>query len=268
MKDADRAVRDLAGFSVLAATPFIPRRECIRKMFELGTAVGLRHPFTKTDSQGRPLNVTLQDSNPEAEMLVAERLHYIDQPENLSWTLRMEAVRHGKVPMKKSLFPALYYAHVDLAKNRNAAGLIIGHAVGTRQVERTDGSLQMVKEILPVTRIDLVLRIVAPAGGEIDIPKIRALFHQLRDRVSMEFALVTFDQYQSQESLKSLRDAGFTAELFSLDRDTLAFDMLKQALYDERVLCYEVPKLEEELARLERSRHKVDHPAQAGGLRI
>ena len=60
VKDPDRAVRDLAGYSVLSITPFIPRRECIRKMVDLGTVAGLQHPFSKTDTQGRPLDVTLQ----------------------------------------------------------------------------------------------------------------------------------------------------------------------------------------------------------------
>ena len=144
--------------------------------------------------------------------------------------------------------------------------MVVGHSIGTKLVERLDEkTLQMVNEKLPVTRIDLALRIVTPPRGEIDIPKIRALIHQLRDKAGMQFGLITFDQYQSQESLKSLQDAGFTASLFSVDDDTTAYDMLKQALYDERVLCYEFPKLEEELARLERAGHKVDHPAQAGG---
>ena len=119
------------------------------------------------------------------------------------------------------------------------------------------------KETLPITRVDLALRIVPPPRGEIDIPRIRALLHQLRD-IGMPFGLITFDQYQSQESVKSLKDAGFRCDNFSVDDDTTAYDMLKQALYDERLLCYEFPKLEEELARLERAGHKVDHPAQAG----
>lgn len=267
VKDPDRAVRDLAGFSVLAITPFIPRRECIRKMFELGTACGLQHPFSKTDAKGWPADVTLQDPNPEIEVLVPERLHYTEQREQLSYAQRLDAMWGRNNPViTKILFPALYYGHVDLAKNRNAAGLVIAHAIGTREVERTnEQSLQMVKETLPVTRIDLVLRIVAPPRGEIDTARIRALFHQLRDKVGMQFGLISFDQFQSQESLKSLKDAGFSASLFSVDDDTVGYDMLKQALYDERVLCYECPKLEEELARLEGVGHKIDHPAQAGG---
>ena len=76
---------------------------------------------------------------------------------------------------------------------------------------------------------------------------------------------MTFDQFQSQESVKSLKDAGLTADAFSVDDDTTAYDMLKQALYDERLLCYEFPKLEVELAQLERVGYKVDHPTNGSG---
>jgi len=265
VKDPDRAVRDLAGYSVLSITPFIPRRECIRKMVDLGTVAGLQHPFSKTDTQGRPLDVTLQDPNPETEVLVPERLHYLDRQkqDNLGRLLFYDA-KHTQPVMEKIPFPGLYYAHVDLAKNRDAVGLVVAHAIGVKQVERLDPkSMQTVKETLPITRVDLALRIVPPPRGEIDIPRIRALLHQLRD-IGMPFGLITFDQYQSQESVKSLKDAGFRCDNFSVDDDTTAYDMLKQALYDERLLCYEFPKLVEELARLERAGHKVDHPAQVG----
>ena len=77
----------------------------------------------------------------------------------------------------------------------------------------------------------------------------------------MQFGLVTFDQFQSQESIKSLKDAGFKADTFSVDHDTTAYDVLKQALYDERLLCYEFPKLEVELAQL--VGYKVDHPTKS-----
>ena len=265
LKDPEKAVRDLAGYSVLSVTPFIPRRECIRRMFELGTAAGLQHPFSSTDPQGRPLDVTLQSPNPETEVLVPERLHYIErQKQNQERSLFAGPIQTQPLN-ERILCQGLYYAHIDLAKNRDAAGLIVGHGIGTKSVERLDEkTLQMVNEKLPITCVDLALRVVAPLASEIDIPRIRALFHQLRDKAGMQFGLITFDQYQSQESLKSLKDAGFTADNFSVDDDTTAYDMLKQALYDERVLCYEFPKLEEELARLERAGHKVDHPAQAG----
>lgn len=176
-----------------------------------------------------------------------------------------EDARRTKPSMARKLWPGLYYAHVDLAKGvRDKCGLVIAHVVGKKVIERMDSeTLEMVKEVAAVTRIDLVLRIVAPNNGsEVDIPSIRALFHQFRE-IGMQFGKITFDQYQSQESIKALNDAGFTSELFSVDDENgTAYEVLKQALYDERVLCYEYPLLERELAQLERTPDKIDHPVK------
>lgn len=162
------------------------------------------------------------------------------------------------------MFDALYFAHADLSKTRDATGICVGHVVGTKKVSRLDArTLQDVREELPIIRIDLVLRVVPPEHGEIDIPRVRSICHQLRNQ-GVEFGLITFDAFGSQESIKTLKDAGFRADLFSVDRDPSAYEMAKSAIYDERVLCYYVPKLEEELGSLEWQGDKVDHPSTAG----
>jgi len=266
--DPDKAVRDLAGYSVLSITPFIARREMIRRMFELGCQAGLRHPFSRVQKVGEvevPLDVLLQGKSLEIEYIVPERLHYIERQrvDQLGRSIFKDA-RMTQPELERLLYPGLYWAHVDLAKGqRDKCGLVITHVVGAREVERMDSkTLKMVKEKLAITRVDLVLRIVAPPAGEVDIPSIRALFHQFRE-LGMQFGKITFDAYQSQESIKALNDAGFTSELFSVDDENgTAYEMLKQALYDERVLCYEYPLLERELAQLERTPKKVDHPVR------
>jgi hypothetical protein len=265
LADTDRAVRDIAGYSVLSISPFILRREMIRRMFELGIAAGLQHPFSRVDAEGRPLDVTLQGRERELEYIVPERLHSIQ--EQLIDTLGrplFEDAQRTKPILTRKLFPGLYWAHVDLAKGqRDKCGLVITHVMGAKRVERMDSkTLKMVEETLAITRVDLVLRIVAPPNGEVDIPSIRALFHQFRE-LGMQFGKITFDQYQAQESIKALNDAGFTAELFSVDdENATAYEMLKQALYDERVLCYPYSLLERELSQLERTPKKVDHPVR------
>jgi hypothetical protein len=271
LDDPDRAVRDICGYSVLSITPFIPRREMIRKMFEMGAELakqsGYGHPFSRIDEHGHPMDVTLQGKAREIEYIEPDRLHYVEEQrfDTLGRPV-FEDDKMTKPMMAHKLFPGLYWAHVDLAKGqRDKCGLVIGHVVGAKQVERIDShTLKMVKEPLAITRVDLVLRIVAPPAGEVDFPSIRALFHQFRD-LGMQFGKITFDQYQSQESIKALNDAGFTSELFSVDdENATAYEMLRQAIYDQRVLCYEYPKLGEELARLERTPKKVDHPSFAG----
>jgi hypothetical protein len=264
-RNIEDAVRNILGRSVLSATPFIIRREAIPRIFELGEAAGLKHPFSKVDENGFPLDVTLQNAAAEVEHLVPKYLHWTSlQKSDSPWP----SIFYNDAPMiaevEHLLFPAFHYAHIDLSKNRDASGLAIGHVIGAKQVPRLGQDHKPITENLPIIRMDLVLRIVAPPGGEIDIPSIRALFYQLRDHCGMEFGLITFDSFGSQESLKNLKDNGFTCDDFSVDDDFTAYDLLKQALYDERLLCYAHPKLQEELVRLERTAKKVDHPSTPG----
>jgi len=255
-RDLERALRDLAGQSTLSINPFIVRAEMIRSMFVNGTAAGLKHPLNRVDADGRPLDVTLQEPTSEGVQFV---------PENLHWVTRQKLDNSGRPGEEKVLFDALYYSHVDLSKSRDASGLCVGHVIGTKKVERFDDkTYKTKKEELPIIRIDLMVRIVPPRGGEIDIPRIRGLLYQLRDGFGMQFGLVTFDTFGSQESVKTMKDSGFNCEVFSVDTDSTAYEMLKAALYDERLLIYEMPKLEEELAKLEWTGTKVDHPSVAG----
>lgn len=167
--------------------------------------------------------------------------------------------------MEKILFPALYQAHCDLSKTGCATGLVIAHIIGARKIARFDASeMKQIEELKPVIRVDLVLRIIPPPHGEIDIPRVRAIIYELNRRHGMQFGKITFDIFGSQESIKSLRDEGFNAAMFSVDRDITAYETLRTAMYDGRLLCYRVPVLERELAQLEFVDMKVDHPGSAG----
>lgn len=252
-RDPDLAVRDVGGKSVLSIRPFISRRELIQRMFELGEQAGLKHPFTKFD-------VTLQQKDPAMERLLPENLHWIEQPK-LNQYGRPTLGKDGQPVKERVLFPALYQVHIDLSKTGDASGLVIAHNTGARKVQRFDSKkLQNVEELKPVIRVDLALRIIAPPHGEIDIPRIRAILYELNRRYGMQFGMITFDTWGSQESVKSMKDEGFNADILSVDDDTTPYETLRTAIYDERVLCYHVPVLERELIQLERGPKKIDHP--------
>jgi hypothetical protein len=257
-RDPDLAVRDVGGKSVLSIRPFISRRELIKKMFEMGEQAGLKHPFTKFE-------VTLQQKDPALERLLPENLHWIKQPK-LNPYGRPIIGKDGQPETTLVLFPALYHAHFDLAKNGNAAGLVIAHNTGARMIARWNYStLKMdAEERKPLIRVDLALRVVAPRGGEIDIPRMRAICYQLQRSYGMNFGKITYDTFGSQESVKTMHDEGFDADILSVDKDNTPYDMLRTAIYDERILCYHVPVLERELGQLERGPTKIDHPATHG----
>jgi hypothetical protein len=257
-RDPDLAVRDMGGKSVLSIRPFISRRELIKKMFEMGEAAGLQHPFTKFE-------VTLQQKDPALERLLPENLHWIKQPK-LNPYGRPIIGKDGQPETTLVLFPALYHAHFDLAKNGNAAGLVIAHNTGARMIARWNYSTLKMdnEERKPLIRVDLALRMVAPRGGEIDIPRMRAICYQLQRSYGMNFGKISYDTFGSQESVKTMHDEGFDAEILSVDKDNTPYDMLRTAIYDERILCYHVPVLERELGQLERGPTKIDHPATHG----
>jgi len=256
-RDPDGCVRDFAGISTLSIRPFIHRREKIERMFALGEAAGLQHPFSAQD-------VTLQQPDPTVERLLGEHLHWVTRPKRGSYGCEIVG-RDGRVVMDKVLFPALYFAHVDLSKSADASGLVVAHPIGYRKLMRFEPSqMKHIEESKPVIRVDLVLRIVAPRGGEIDVPRIRDIIYELSS-FGMEFGRISFDAFGSQESIKSMKDLGFSAELFSTDRDMSAYEQLRSALYDERLLCYRVPRLQHELSQLEFTGQRVDHPATCDG---
>jgi hypothetical protein len=55
-KDPEGSVRDYAGISTLAVTPYIVRRDLVSAMFQGAAQASLKHPFTRE-------TVTLQDSD-------------------------------------------------------------------------------------------------------------------------------------------------------------------------------------------------------------
>jgi hypothetical protein len=77
----------------------------------------------------------------------------------------------------------------------------------------------------------------------------------------MEFAKISYDSWGSHESIQTLQSRGYEAEHLSVDTTTQPYATLKEAIYDKRLLCYYVPKLEEELLGLqyEAKKNKIDH---------
>src|SRR6202008_743734 len=232
-KDPDESVRDFGGVPVLSIRPFIGRRDMITEMMQKGKAAGLRHPFTN-------FTVTLQD----------EHDHLL--PEHLDWIVDKEG--------KKRMNDGPYYAHIDPAKVNDAAGFAVSHVVGSRQVTRGFGREQKF-ETRPIIRIDLALEIVAPPRGEIRIASVRELLYTLRD-LGLQFQLVTYDSFASEESIQILKAEGFNANNLSVDTDASPYEALKEAIYDSRLLCYDHPRLAMQLAtvRKDDKTGKIDHP--------
>jgi hypothetical protein len=149
------------------------------------------------------------------------------------------------------------FVHIDLSYRKDSAGISIGHVSGFKHVQRSEHT-----ETLPIIRYDLILEVKVPPGGEIELENIRKLLYTLRDTLKMPIKWVSFDGFQSRDSMQILFQRGFTVHYASVDKTTDAYDILKQAIYDGRVLAPEHPKARRELISLEidTKRAVIDHP--------
>jgi len=148
------------------------------------------------------------------------------------------------------------FAHVDLGLTGDSAGVVIGHVVGFMDCDRGDHIEQAPKIV-----IDAILEVSPPRNGEILFWKIRDVFYALK-KFGMNIKWITFDSYQSADSLQLLRQAGFIADIQSMDKSIDPYEYTKSAIYDGRLKFNPHPKLQRELASLEldTKRGKVDHP--------
>jgi hypothetical protein len=114
--------------------------------------------------------------------------------------------------------PEPRFAHVDLGIVHDRAGVAVGHLEGQRLV------------------YDFATYFEAADfdAGEVDLEHIRQLFISMRD-AGCRFAVVSYDGFQSFDSLQLLKKARIPSELLSVDRTTQPYDDLKALLYGGRV---------------------------------
>ena len=96
-------------------------------------------------------------------------------------------------------------AHVDLGLTGDSAGVAVGWVEGFTKVPRSDNTF----ELMPQINLDLILEVRPPRGGEIEFEDIRKLFYKLREQ-GMNLNWISFDSYQSADSIQILRQQGFS----------------------------------------------------------
>jgi len=252
-KDIDSSIRDLAGRPTLSIHPFILYREKVSEAMERGPKeLGLEHPFGKEVT-------TLQDGatlNPDKLLIPRYKKLY----ENADET-------------NKDYYKKLYnnlkqkprYIHIDLAKT-SMAGFSMGHVHEYVEVTKRNEEGEEYIQKMPVIVIELMLRIVAPQHGEIQVAHVRSLVHELRS-YGYRLNKVTLDQFQSLDTQQQLIQKGIDAGELSVDRKPDAYNAYKDALYEDRILMYWYEPAYWETIRLEKNEKtgKIDHPANKSG---
>ena len=217
--EPDQALRDLAGIPTVASSAFFPRLADITACVDHTRA----HPFTVVEApvglkQGARLRELL--IRPAVCKIVESRFQPLLDP------------------------GAQRFIHIDLAVNDCAAGFCMGHPIRLR-----DGRLGVC--------LDMILRIVAPSGDEINFEAITDLVCYLRD-LGYPIARITFDQFQSRMPMQILRTAGFNAERLSIK--LAHYNALKDSILNKRLQFYRYKPLIEELRGLRRPADKNDRP--------
>lgn len=148
------------------------------------------------------------------------------------------------------------FCHVDLGLTSDSAGVACGYIREFIEISRGDHT-----EVMPVIVYDFVLEVRPPKGGEIKFFKIRDLFYKLKD-LGLPIKWVTYDSYQSVDSMQILRSKGFVTGYQSMDTSRFPYEILKSAVRDRRIEGPENARLVKELISLESDPKtgRIDHP--------
>lgn len=146
------------------------------------------------------------------------------------------------------------FIHVDLGLKRDRAALCMAHSPGLRKVEVEHG----IYESLPVVKMDLVHYWEATPGKDIDFSAIRDFIRLLCKKFPV--GLVTFDRWQSVDTIQILQRRGINCDTHSVKRND--YDTLASCFYDRRFSGYfDHILVEEELLKLQTLENgKVEHP--------
>lgn len=226
--DIDKAIRDLAGKTVLSTNPFIGRRESIQEAFDLASKYRFENPYPVQEAILDPNNILLPDKS----------------------KLRLDV-------------PSFRIAHVDLGWRGDAAGIAVGHVTGykVQSYGGEEGEERM--SILPIIAIDCIMRAVRAPGDEIDFSGVRAFLIKLRDS-GLPIKYVTTDGFQSVDTRQILKKQGFITDYQSVE-SIESSRTLRDSMYDKRLFMPQHAHLHKELRELESVTHnnkdKADHPA-------
>lgn len=145
------------------------------------------------------------------------------------------------------------WVHIDLGVTSDAAGICCGYVPNFKQT--SDGFF------MPVIKIDFILRVTPPKNGEIKFYRIREILSKLRD-AGLPITWISFDSYQSVDSIQILRQKGFVTGVVSMDKAINPYAVTKTAINEGLIDAPKHSHCVREMLSLEyiATKGKVDHP--------
>lgn len=145
------------------------------------------------------------------------------------------------------------FIHIDLATTKDRCGVAM---------VRHDGFVTNNGERLPVFTTEMAVGIKPDSLHELQIADLREWLLDLIGRYELNVVQISFDGFQSKDSIQLLRRAGVRSNYVSVDRTPEPYEYLRQCIYDGRITLPDSELLKQELIQLEWLAHKgkVDHP--------
>lgn len=117
---------------------------------------------------------------------------------------------------------------VDIAYSAqgDAMGIAMGHVLELKEVKG---------ELKPVIVFDCLIRIRPPSGRQIILSDMRELIYELRDERGFDIKMVSFDGFQSTDSIQQLKKKRFKVGYLSVDRSVLPYHDLREGINEGRM---------------------------------
>jgi len=221
--DPDGATRDIAGIATdFVGRLFITRRSAIDLIFDKQKPNPFKAPEWIT---GQILSIRWND-------------------------VMTKNARGDSVPV--CCAGAIRHGHIDMSVNGYATGLVVAHQAGSVPVHRTDPETgEKIPEEAPVIHVDGVLRICSPDGGDIDQGEVRGVVLRM---ISEGYPIrsMSMDQFCGPPNLQMFKRRGLRVEEVGERVARLRpYLMLRQAIYEQRIVCPWHEGLDKELRELE-----------------
>jgi hypothetical protein len=216
-------LRDVLGISHNALSPFIKMRYKVFECVDAGKEMGL------------------------SSILVRDHVILGDHG--------MPQVKQGVYCMNPS---RPRYVHIDLSRNNDKCGIAMIRFEGMVTVGRKNN----LSELMPIAVVEMACTITPDANSEIEISEIRAFIKHLKTKYGYPIRAVTYDGFDSRESIQAWRKDGIKSAQVSVDRTSAPYKNFRDAMYDTRILLPEDDLLTDEIIELEfdETKDKIDHP--------
>lgn len=221
--DPESALRDVIGVATDVITPFITQRHKVMEAITRAKEDGLKS-FLDND------NVDLA-------------------------TQGMPQIKETLLPTDKD---TERFVHIDLSISGDSCGIAMVKVDGFIDVANKEGIVESQPNIV----VELAASIKPSAQEHIDIAEVRKWVMQLIAFYDLNVYMISYDGFQSTESIQLLRRAGIRSEMISTERTLEPYKYLRDCFYQDRINMVDNEVLRLELVNLEynEKKKKVDHP--------